>query len=412
MKRKIIALFLALALTGCAASGGGSLTLAEAVYPQGDVTRTDGYDGGLNDYLSAALPELLSHTDGENLVCSPLNIYIALSMLAETTDGNTRQQLLDLLGSDTIEDQRTLAGQVWRNNYRDDKDNPVRMAASLWLSDEPKCRQETVETIADQYYASVFSGKMGSMEYDQMLRDWLNEQTAGLLENQSQNVRMNPDTILAIAATVYFKGGWHDEFDSSFNTKMTFHSPNADAEREFMRCVTNTYYWGDNWGATCKSFNNGYSMWFILPDEGISPEELIKDSTVLDFLSAEDKSSLLHRGMTVNLSVPKFDINSDIDLLSALESLGVTDALDPLKSDFTPLTELEEIYISKADHAARVKIDEEGCEAAAYTVIMTDETAAIEPPSDEIDLILDRPFIFTITGRDGLPLFAGIVNNP
>ena len=77
----------------------------------------------------------------------------------------------------------------------------------------------------------------------------------------------------------------------------------------------------------------------------------------------------------------------------------------------TPLEEeLGKIFVSKVDHAARVKIDEKGCEAAAYTVMQMMNTAML--PREEIDFVLDRPFIFAITGEDGLPLFIGIVNQP
>lgn len=73
-------------------------------------------------------------------------------------------------------------------------------------------------------------------------------------------------------------------------------------------------------------------------------------------------------------------------------------------------SEVAEIFLSKADHAARVAIDEEGVTAAAYTVMMMAGTAA--PPEEEMDFVLDRPFLFAITGADGLPLFVGVVNRP
>ena len=68
------------------------------------------------------------------------------------------------------------------------------------------------------------------------------------------------------------------------------------------------------------------------------------------------------------------------------------------------------VFLSSAKHAARVAIDEEGVTAAAYTVMM--EAGAAEPPDEEIDFTLDRPFVFAITSQDGLPLFIGVVNTP
>ena len=83
---------------------------------------------------------------------------------------------------------------------------------------------------------------------------------------------------------------------------------------------------------------------------------------------------------------------------------------DPASADFSPMTADTEAYLSQARHAARVAIDEEGVTAAAYTVMMTAGAAA--PPEEEVDFALNRPFVFVITGTDGLPLFVGIVHQP
>ena len=83
----------------------------------------------------------------------------------------------------------------------------------------------------------------------------------------------------------------------------------------------------------------------------------------------------------VHWSVPKFDVTSTLQLRDALQALGVVDAFDPNAADFTPLAEPNAdapLYVSSVEHAARVKVDEQGCEAAAYTVISV-EAAAAEP---------------------------------
>ena len=117
--------------------------------------------------------------------------------------------------------------------------------------------------------------------------------------------------------------------------------------------------------------------------------------------------------LNINLSMPRFDVSSDLDLIGGLKELGVTDIFDMDVSNFDPLEASTDdpLYVSKAQHAARVKVDEEGCEAAAYTVIMVDCGAAM-PPDDEVDFVLDRPFLFAVTGESGLPLFTGVVNQP
>ena len=114
----------------------------------------------------------------------------------------------------------------------------------------------------------------------------------------------------------------------------------------------------------------------------------------------------------VNLSLPKFDVSSDLDILDTLAQLGMTDVMDGTKSDFTPLTTANDsLELTQAKHAARVKIDEDGCEAAAYTILSVCETAAM-PPEEIVEFTLDEPFLFAITGADGLPLFVGLGNQP
>lgn len=94
-----------------------------------------------------------------------------------------------------------------------------------------------------------------------------------------------------------------------------------------------------------------------------------------------------------------------------MRALGVTDALDTDLADFSPLTgDKENLYLSKADHAATLEIDENGVTGAAYTELGISETAA-EIPDDEIDFVLDRPFLFLVTGQDGSILFSGVVRN-
>jgi len=143
--------------------------------------------------------------------------------------------------------------------------------------------------------------------------------------------------------------------------------------------------------------------------ERYTVDELLADEEAMAFLLSDgdwENSKLL----TVNMSVPKFDITSDVDLNEELKKLGVTDVFSSVDADFSPLTgNMEGVFLSKTSHSARVAIDEEGCTAAAFTVMTTD---GAPPPNDEVDFVLDRPFIFVITGIDGLPLFVGVVETP
>ncbi len=372
----------------------------------------ESYRSALDAYLAKAPAEFLAGHDGENVICSPLNIYMALAMLAECTDGQTRAQILDVLGAADLEALRKTAKALWDANYRNDGLLTEILGSSLWMNKEIIFREDTISNLALYYYATAYSGDMEDPKFFEAFQTWLDEQTGGLLQDQiGQLEPFKKNDVMAIATTIYFKGKWANEFNDAFNTADKFHSANGgDYGAIFMHSDRKgDYYRGDGFGAIRLEFEGDASMWVILPDEGVTPEKLSADGSLAAFMkdteSANDGRRIIH------LSLPKFDISSSLKLSGSLAALGVTEAFDPKTADFTPLTATPEVYVSSVTHDARVKIDEEGCEAAAYTVIMA-PTAALEMDPPEIDFTVDRPFIFVITGQDGLPMFEGIVNRP
>ena len=113
--------------------------------------------------------------------------------------------------------------------------------------------------------------------------------------------------------------------------------------------------------------------------------------------------------MKVNLSIPKFDVFSTMELSEGLKNMGVTKVFNENAADFTKLTGDFPVYLTGANQSVRMQIDEEGVKAATYIEIPGAGSAA--PPEETIDFILDRSFLFVIT-NDNIPLFAGCVNDP
>ncbi|MCD8340618.1 MAG: hypothetical protein LUC87_00495 [Clostridiales bacterium] len=368
------------------------------------------YPENYNDFVSATMAQFLVSKDGENAAYSPLNLYLALAMLAETTAGESQAQILTLLGADSVEALRTQANALWRGNYCDDGTVTSLLASSLWLSDSLTYQQDTLDALAETYYASTYRGRMGSDEVNQALQSWLNEQTGGLLEEQASGVELSEYTIMALATTIYYKAAWMDEFWEDNNTEDTFHAPNGDLTCTFMnQSMETNYYRGDQFGAVYRSLMNSGGMWLILPDEGVEVSSLLTDSQVMEMIEAEWEWEGCDY-CQVNLSLPKFDVSADLNLQDGLEALGVTDVFDADVADFSPLSDVAAV-LSTATHAARVIVDEEGVEAAAYTVFTAD-AAELEAPLEEIDFVLDRPFLFVITGDTDTILFVGVVNQP
>ena len=372
-----------------------------------------GYADGLEDFFTRLIGLALEN-QGENAAVSPINVYLALAMLAETAGGETRQQILDTLGADSLTHLRTQADHVWNAHYRDDGTGVSILANSLWLDDDFLFRSDTVSTLSQQYYASVYQGELGSQEMTDALRSWLNEQTGGLLKEQVNGISMDDETMLALASTINYQMGWQVYFNKNNNTQEIFHSPAGDTVCTFMNMKhgLGTYYYGDDYGAVAISMEDGGTMWLVLPDEGLTPADILESGKALNMILQEQDVNTA--SLYVNLSLPKFDIADDNELSDALKSMGITDAFEKYDADFSSIVyNPAYAHVSSIKHAVRVAIDEEGAAAVAYTVIaLYGATSAPPLELEEIDFVLDRPFLFVIESADGLPMFCGIVNEP
>lgn len=382
----------------------------DAWYEERQARREHGdlISSGVNDFYKKTAEEFLS--GDENRAYSPVNVYMALAMLGETTGGDSRQQILDLLGAENIGELREDAKNMWLANYCNDGAVTSILANSIWLNKDVNFKKQTVSTLADNYYASSYRGDLSSPKMTNAVQTWLNKQTNGLLSDYVKDVELDPATVMALYSTVYFRAKWSNQFEKNSNDTKTFHAPNGDIETEFMN-DTNTYGWfyaGEDFGAISLSFKEGGEMWFILPDEDKTIDDVLSSGEYIEMMS--DSWEWKNKKMLkIHYSVPKFDISSKFGLAEGLKNLGVTDVFDIEKADFSPLTD-SAVLINEANHAARVVIDEEGCTAAAFTEMLY-PTAPL-PPEDEMYFILDRPFIFVVTSDTNQPLFIGTVNDP
>lgn len=392
----------------------GAYDAAYQAWQKGQYQQYDqpaGYADSLTDFFYASMAQFLQG-DG-NPTYSPLNVYMAMAMLAETTGGNSRKQILDLFGVDTIEQLREQASHVWNAHYSDDGETTILLANSLWLDEAYTFKKKTSQLLADRYYASSFRGDLGTEAMDKQLRTWLNANTGGLLKDQSEKVGLDLQTVFALASTVYFTAGWEGKFASGNTKDAVFHAPNGNQMTPFMnKTITQyTYYWSDNFGAINLELTGDNRMWLILPDEGYNTTDILASEDYLH-MTLDPGSWENKRTYKINLSLPKFDVVSQMDLIEGMRAMGVTDIFDYTVSDFTPMTDTPMLYVSQISHAARIAIDEEGCIAAAFAVINMEPGAMPPPDLDEIDFVLDRPFLFIVSSRDNLPLFAGVVNEP
>lgn len=373
----------------------------------------DEVSGSLKEFTRKSVMTMFNNKKDDNALYSPVNFYLALAMLAETSAGDTRDEILKAVSAADISGLRKDTEKIWKANYKDDGYNACLLANSIWLSDRYKYNQTTVDTLKNQYFASSYSGSMGSEEYNIVLRDWLNKQTRDLLKEQADKVEMDANTVFALASAIYYQGKWSEEFYESSTYEDKFYLNGRTDKAIDVDFMHKTYsnkdiYFGDKFMALAMPVEKNGTMWLVLPDEGISPAELSEDPQYLDFMT-NGGYKLQFKNYEVNLSLPKFDITADNDMKEMMNNLGMVKVWND--ADFSNLIAMEDIVLSKAQHAVRVTIDEKGVKAAAFTVLISDCTS-IAPNAEKFNFNVNRPFLFHITSDNGTVLFSGLVNNP
>ena len=372
------------------------------------VHKSQTVQAGMEQYYELIQKELLSDATDHNAVCSPLNIYIALSMLAEVTDGNTRKQILDVLNVKDMDVLNKRIEAIWDANYVDTPALKSILANSIWLRNDIGYNEDTLKKLSVEYHASSYSGEMGSESMNQKLQKWTDEHTGELLTEYTKELKLKPESVLALISTVYYKASWDKDFPKEQTNKGIFHGASGDQSVPMMHndIITNLYQ-TEHFQAVGLSLVDSGTMYFFLPKEGYKAQDIAADPEMIKIcmepVSMESNSALVH------LTVPKFNDSAKTDLLECLKDIGITDVLSDKQADFTPLTkEIENIYLSSAEHAAMVKIDEEGVIGAAYTVLMMEAAGIIQ---DQVDFIIDRPFVYAVAAPDGSILFTGVIQN-
>ena len=232
------------------------------------------------------------------------------------------------------------------------------------------------------------------------------------------------NTKLVLVNATYFKGDWQFKFDKSKTQKGDFHvSPTKIVQTDMMhskgeyRMLHSVI---DLKGASALDMpykGMCLSMIFLLPIKHWDIHtKRYKHSSLSDLEKAiskvTDLNSILTFGQKTNVKVtlPRFKLESTIDLIKPLKQLGLTDMFDGRKADFSGMTGgTKSLYVSKAVQKAFVEVNEEGTEAAAATSIIFTSRSSRGPP----EFRCDRPFMFLIRDNlTGMILFSGQVTDP
>ncbi len=404
VRRILCGALAALLLAGCGSGAAGEYAIVETSYPTRTQKTEERVDTEELVRFSSETAEVILPA-GENAVYAPVSLYLSLGMLTELTEGRTKEQVTELLGVSDSETLRQWTQSLWRQLYCDEKDSALWLGTAAFLNEAMTFYKEPLEVLAEDYYASSYGLPMGTSGADKAIAAWLNRQTNDLLADDTGAIETKKSDLLRLYNTIYYKAAWQAAFFEGATKQDIFTAADGTEQRtDFMHISIEGEDVARGEGYRCASLylEDGGEMTFYLPDEGVTVEELLQRENLLGELLPVDEWVV-----QVNWSVPKFDLHDSLKLNDALQALGVTDAFDENKADFAPLTE-QPAYVESVNQAARVKIDEEGIEAAAYTEVDTNAAAAPPQEMPEEEMNLNRSFLFVIW-KDGVPLFVGAV---
>jgi serpin B len=375
-------------------------------------------------------------TNSGNLFFSPYSISTCLAMLYAGASGNTEQQMSQVLGFGTNQQQfASLFGQLQAKLEADQQTNAIELnlANALWLQEGFPFLPAFLQTATNQYQANLGQADFitQASEVTDEINNWVAQETQNRIQNIVPPDAINAATRLVLANAIYFLGAWTIPFAETNTSTQPFypssttlvqvplmHQPLLEAVGPGGNLVSVTFNYMQSypgWSAPVSSNDfqalelpygsNQLSMVILLPSQIDGLRQLEQQ------LSPAFLSNVLGqmRPQPVEIILPRFTVESSFDLGNTLAAMGMPDAFMPYVADFSGIDGAQDLFVSFVLHKAWGQVNEAGTEAAAATVIGVVGTVINFSPV----VRADHPFLFLIRDtQTGSVLFLGRLTNP
>ena len=383
--------------------------------PASDVAAVSAGDSGFGAELLAVLGE----GSGSNLAVSPLSIRLALAMAYAGARGQTAAQMAEVLRYDlpdaalhaafnrldqALEERnQTLSGEGGEERHIE-----LSVSNALWGQAGLDVEAPFLDILAADYGAGLrvvdFAGAVEAARAT--INAWVAGETSERIPELLPEGVLTPATLLVLTNAVYLYADWALPFPSEATADGPFaRLDGSQATMPMMHQTLNAgLAAGDGWQAIDLGYVGGeVAMLLVLPDAGRFAEVAEASAGLFD----EARAGLAPTD--VQLALPRFEFRTQASLPDALRALGLTDAFDSGRADFTGILADGGLFISDVIHEVFVAVNEAGTEAAAATAVIMARGA----PGRPVELTFDRPFLFWVYDRaTGAVLFMGRVLDP
>ena len=365
-----------------------------------------------NEFALDLLKEVAAQ-EKKSFMVSPLSVEYVLAMLANGAAGNTRDEILGLLGfgPEQLDFANEFYGYLTEELYGADNTVRLNLANALIYNTMYSGLRKDYISKLDNYYDALVKGFDFAKEGQQALsyiNNWSKEQTRGMIPELVSSLDQRIYLILMNA--LYFKGAWNstNEFKESDTKPGDFHlAGNLMKKENFMYQEAYMPYGYSNYCqmVSLRYGNGAFTMDVMVPHEGVDLGEMLSSLT-----ASYPKS--LKTDWFVKVKLPVFATESDkIELNGVLTKMGMKDAFDSAKADFSLMSD-KKLFVSEIFQKSKIKVNEKGSEAAAVTVAMMASSLGpgfTPPPVPEV--YATRPFFYAIreTSTNTI-LFMGYYN--
>lgn len=340
-------------------------------------------------------------------IVSPISITYALGMLNNGADGETQKQINSVLGfADTGADGiNAFCYKMLQRAATLDPLTKVLIANTIYLNKGYELQTEFVQRAKTFYDAEPETRDFHDGKTRDVINKWGSDHTEGMIEEVLKEDEFDDDVVSYLLNAIYFKGTWTKKFDKALTEEEPFDHAGGTEEMTYaqMMHMTDNFEYGEtnNCQALRLPYGNGsFQMTVLLPKGKTNALPKVPTAEEWQQLNEQMDSTL------VDVSLPRFETDTDIDLKPIMQKLGMPDAFDRVKANFSRFCNVE-VYISLMKQVAKVKLDEEGTEAAAVTVIAVDEKAA-GPGPEYVTFRANHPFLYVISEKQtGAVLFIG-----
>jgi serpin B len=366
-----------------------------------------------NAFAFKLLKELSLQQPGASIFVSPYSAATALQMAASGAAGQTKKEMQQVLETSGISMTALNEANKAASRLFNPKDKNVILttANALWYRQGTAIKPGFNKANQKHFASMVKALDFGNARVaEAIINQWASEQTHGRINGIAEGMIDPAYTDLILANAIYFKGRWLNPFDATLTQERLFHPASGAAKNLPMMQMSKkfTYRKGSAYQAVRLPYvGDKLAMYVFLPDAGSSPAKLLQIMTGDNWRRVTMPGFSEQQGFVV---LPKFKLETTLELNGALQALGMNSAFDQTKADFSEMFS-DPHHLSEVRQKAFMEVSEEGIEAAAVTAIGI-MTLGGSGHSIRFEMIVDRPFLFAIVdARSEMILFMGVVND-